>query len=202
MLFFFNASLHHCDDPIRALSHCYESLNKGGVLFLVNENFIRPWMTKARFYHLMETRPEAMGNYGGNEHTFYNWEYIQMLRKSKFNNFGTGNNESLKDITKDDILNFYNKYYTTDNMFVCIADSNKIDFMTKNYVKYFDDIPTKIYTNTTNLERFNSEDLILKDENTIVFKSSSTYSFLNFYIILPCDEKNQFDYQLNFAQST
>jgi SAM-dependent methyltransferase len=86
---FFNASLHHCDDPIRALSQCYESLNVGGVLFLVNENFIRPWMTKARFYHLMDTSPEAMGNYGGNEHTYYNWEYIQMLRKSKFNKIQT-----------------------------------------------------------------------------------------------------------------
>ena len=86
---FFNASLHHCDDPMQALMHCYDSLKHNGMIFLVNENFIRPWMTKARFHHLMETQPEAMGNYGGNEHTFYNWQYVNMLRISNFKKIRT-----------------------------------------------------------------------------------------------------------------
>ena len=63
---------------------------------------------------------------------------------SKYKKFGTGNLESLKGIVKNDILNFYNKYYTTDNIFVCIVDSKKICDMFTEYVKYFIEIPLKI----------------------------------------------------------
>ena len=120
-----------------------------------------------------------------------------MVKDSKFKKFGTGNNESLKNITKDDILKFYNKYYTTDNLYVCIQDSKNINYQIDNYVKYFNLIPTKKYMEKIDIDdRFILQNLKLKDENTIIFKSISTYNFLNYYLIFNCEEHNQIDYQL------
>ena len=45
-------------------------------------------------------------------------------------------------ITKDDILKYYNTHYTTDNICVCIVDSKNIETMISEYVNYFVDIPT------------------------------------------------------------
>lgn len=116
------------------------------------------------------------------------------IEKSKYSNFGTGNLKSLKDITKEDIMNFYNTYYTTDNMFVCIVDTAPIKFMRKKYLKYFEDMPEKKYIGET--DRFKKDPLNLIDNNLIVFKSMSQYFFLNFYIIFGYQQQSQIDYQL------
>jgi SAM-dependent methyltransferase len=81
---FFNASLHHCDDPALALANAYNCLRPGGTIFLVNENLLRPWTSKARFQQLLESDPVGMGHYGGNEHSYYSWEYMGMLRSAGF----------------------------------------------------------------------------------------------------------------------
>ncbi|MBY0499347.1 MAG: class I SAM-dependent methyltransferase [Nitrosomonas sp.] len=47
---FFNSSLHHCDDPNTALRHSYSALRPGGFILLVSELFIRPWVSKTRWY--------------------------------------------------------------------------------------------------------------------------------------------------------
>ena len=120
--------------------------------------------------------------------------FKNFLEKSKYSNFGTGNTESLKDITKEDIMNFYNMYYTTDNIFVCIVDTKDINIMKTTYLKYFDEIPKTTYIG--DIDRFEKIKLNLIDNNLIVFKSISQYNFLNFYIILNYKEHNQFDYQL------
>lgn len=81
---FFNSSLHHCDDPMLALRHSYDLLRTGGYICMVSELYIRPWISKAKWYRRLETHPVEMGHYGGNEHAYYNWEYTKMLRESGF----------------------------------------------------------------------------------------------------------------------
>lgn len=120
--------------------------------------------------------------------------FKKFIEKSKYSNFGTGNIESLKDITKEDIMKFYNTYYTTDNMYVCIVDTIDIKSMNKKYLKYFEEIPEKKYTGE--IDRFTKINLNLIDDNLIIFKSISQYNFLNFYIIINCEEHNQIDFQL------
>lgn len=81
---FFNASLHHCDDPSAALHHSFQVLRPGGYICLVAELYIRPWVSKGCWYRRLETNPIEMGHYGGNEHAYYSWEYITLLLKSGF----------------------------------------------------------------------------------------------------------------------
>ena len=77
----FNASLHHCDDPVRALSACK---NKTKKIYLVNESFLRPWRTKKWYQWMLDNKPEEIGHYGGNEHAYYNYEYIKMLKQDGY----------------------------------------------------------------------------------------------------------------------
>jgi SAM-dependent methyltransferase len=81
---FFTSSFHHCDDPLGALRKAYELLNKGGKIFLLAESYLRPWVSKKKYYWSLEHDPAAIGHYGGNEHIYYNWEYLNMLRKAAF----------------------------------------------------------------------------------------------------------------------
>ena len=81
---FFNASLHHCDNPDKALQNSYALLKPGGYIILASENYLRPWTSKKHWYYMLENFPEQMGHYGGNEHVYYNWEYIDFLKKNKF----------------------------------------------------------------------------------------------------------------------
>lgn len=130
-----------------------------------------------------------------NDHWIMDDLFKQFMKPGiKYNKFGTGNNESLKNITKEDILKFYNKYYTTCNMCVCIIDSKNIDTMEEEYVEFFSNIESKIYTGKE--DRFNKEPLELIKDNLIVFKSVSEYNFLNFNLIFKAEETNLIDYQL------
>lgn len=76
----FNASLHHCDDPERALAEAKACLKKGGAVYLVNENMLKPWQTEEGFQRKLLEDPVAMGHYGGNEHAYHNGKYARMLR--------------------------------------------------------------------------------------------------------------------------
>ena len=116
--------------------------------------------------------------------------------KNKYKKFGTGNLKSLKNITKIDIFDFYNKYYTTDNLYVCIVDSKDINIMISDYIDYFSEIPIKTYMNDE--ERFHKDNIELIPENMIVFNSSSEYIFINFYMIFNAVETNIIEYQIIF----
>jgi len=83
-LVFYNASLHHCDEPVKALRHCYDLMKAGATIILSAELHIRPWTSKRRWKLRLENEPGAMGHYGGNEHAYYNWEYLSMLRQAGF----------------------------------------------------------------------------------------------------------------------
>lgn len=113
---------------------------------------------------------------------------------NKYKKFGTGNLKSLKNITKKDIFDFYDKYYTTDNLYVCIVDSKDIDVMISDYIGYFQEIPIKTYSGEN--ERFHKDDIELISENVIIFNSSSEYIFANFYMIFNAIETNNIEYQL------
>ncbi len=117
-----------------------------------------------------------------------------ILPNNKYNKFGTGNLESLKGITKDDIMKFYNTYYTTCNMCVCIIDSKNIDEMIKDYIGFFNNIESKVYSEKT--DRFKKEKIALVPDNLIIFKSVTEYNFLNFNLIFKANERDQTDYQL------
>lgn len=79
----FNASLHHCDDPLRAIAEAYRCLKPGGSIYLVNEYKLQPWQTQKGFYKKLASDPVGMGHYGGNEHAYHNSGYARML-KSRF----------------------------------------------------------------------------------------------------------------------
>lgn len=83
-LIFFNASLHHCDDPSLALLGAYKLLKPDGLIMLSNELHIKPWVSKKRFQFMLDNYPEKIGHYGGNEHAYYSWEYIGALKNSGF----------------------------------------------------------------------------------------------------------------------
>jgi len=88
-LIFFNASLHHCDDPSLALLGAYKLLKSGGLIVLSNELHIKPWTTKRKFQYMLHNYPEKIGHYGGNEHAYYGWEYLKFLRKTGFKKIQT-----------------------------------------------------------------------------------------------------------------
>lgn len=76
----FNASLHHCDDPVRAIAEAYRCLRPGGSIYLVNEYKLKPWETQKGFYKKLASDPVGMGHYGGNEHAYHNSGYVKMLK--------------------------------------------------------------------------------------------------------------------------
>jgi SAM-dependent methyltransferase len=76
----FNASLHHCDDPLLALAEAKSCLKKGGAVYLVNETMLKPWQSEEGFQRRLAEDPIAMGHYGGNEHAYHNSKYVRMLR--------------------------------------------------------------------------------------------------------------------------
>lgn len=120
-----------------------------------------------------------------------------ILPGSKYKKFGTGNLKSLNKITKKDILDFYDKYYTTDNLYVCIVDSKNISQMIGEYLEYFQEIPMKIFDkNKYKSDRFHKDKLKLIKPNLIFFKSTSDYLITNYYLILDSVETNLIDYQL------
>ena len=80
----FNASLHHCEDPLRALSNCHKVLAPGGKVFLLNEPLLQRFRSKAWFARQLEGESLVTGDYGGNEHTYYRQEYLAMLRQAGF----------------------------------------------------------------------------------------------------------------------
>jgi ubiquinone/menaquinone biosynthesis C-methylase UbiE len=80
----FNCSLHHCDSPQTALRQAFSVLREGGSQILCSEPTLRPWISKGQWHRQLETEPEKMGHYGGNEHIYYNWQYKRMLKAAGF----------------------------------------------------------------------------------------------------------------------
>jgi len=105
--------------------------------------------------------------------------------ENKYRRFSTGNNESLKDVKQSDAKEFYDKYYTTDNLFVCIIDSKNIEHMIENYVPYFKEI-IKTEKQKEPLEQIN-----FLDNNLIIYKPISNFSIVDTRIILEIDKHDK-----------
>ena len=88
-LIIFNESLHHCDYPVTALKNCYQCLVKEGEVLVCNEPILPFYRSKNWFYQRLQTHPQEMGHYGGNEHNYRYHEYIHMLRQAGFNKIKT-----------------------------------------------------------------------------------------------------------------
>jgi insulysin len=116
--------------------------------------------------------------------------FKKFIKTEKFNKFSTGNNKSLEIITKETIFEFYNNYYTTDNMYVCIIDILPIDEMINKYIQLFEDIPKT----TKNMPKL--ENIKLIDNNLIIYTSSLKSKYLNIFLLLDCDDKNKDDIQI------
>lgn len=86
----FNSSLHHCEDPVRALANCRGLLRPGGRVLVVNEPLLRFYRSHAWFQRQLEINPVAMGHYGGNEHSYHHGEYTAMLRQAGFQDVRAG----------------------------------------------------------------------------------------------------------------
>lgn len=81
---FFNASLHHCDDPTKALRNVYRFLRPGGKLLLVNEPMLPFFKTQEQFLRGLALAPDESGDYGGNEHSYHYSEYMSMVKKAGY----------------------------------------------------------------------------------------------------------------------
>ena len=103
----FNASLHHCDSPIKALESAYSVLRPGGGLWLVNESFLRPWVSEQMYQNMLISDPVKMGHYGGNEHAYHNYKYERLLEDAGFN---TVNRISLQPLNVLDRIEYILKF--------------------------------------------------------------------------------------------
>jgi len=82
----FNASLHHCDDPLLALRNCYQKLRPGGRIYLLNETILKPYRSEKGYQLLLQKYPEKMGHYGGNEHAYHVGKYKSLVKQVGFKN--------------------------------------------------------------------------------------------------------------------
>ncbi len=83
-LVLFNASLHHCDDPLRALACAWTLLAPGGHVLLVNEPILRFYQTEAGYQRRLIEDPVGAGHYGGNEHSYHRSRWLELLTRAGF----------------------------------------------------------------------------------------------------------------------
>jgi SAM-dependent methyltransferase len=84
----FNASFHHCEDPVVAADKCYRALKNNGRICLINEQVLRFYKSKSVYYNNLKNNPGKVQHYGGNEHVYRNPEYRNFLKNAGFNPVG------------------------------------------------------------------------------------------------------------------
>jgi SAM-dependent methyltransferase len=82
----FNASLHHCDNPTKALRNVFRFLRSGGKLLLINEPMLPFFKTEEQFLKGLALSPDESGDYGGNEHNYHYSEYKSMMKAAGYRN--------------------------------------------------------------------------------------------------------------------
>lgn len=75
------------------------------------------------------------------------WRIRQLINNlskedSPINKFTTGNKDTFKENIRDEMIKFYNKYYTSDNITISIISNESIDELEK-FMKFFSKIPIK-----------------------------------------------------------
>jgi len=90
-----------------------------------------------------------------------------------FNNSGLGrpifgSKENIKNITRQDLIDFRTKYYTPTNTTICIAGKFKYDVMINSIIEIFDKFPkAEIYTDTQFISKQNVPEISIKYDSTI-----------------------------------
>jgi SAM-dependent methyltransferase len=80
----FHSSLHHMDNPLEALKQSRRKLKPGGTLFLIAESILKFFRSKAWYARMLREHPERIGHYGGNEHVYRSYEYVDMIERAGF----------------------------------------------------------------------------------------------------------------------
>jgi secreted Zn-dependent insulinase-like peptidase len=120
---------------------------------------------------------------------------LKFIQNKEYNKFGTGNIKTLKNIKDSDIKEFFNTFYSSNNLYVCIVDNIGIDEMKQKYLKYFDNIPK-----TKNDNTIKTEIKLIKD-NCIIFKMDTSHYYLTYCVFLDYIYKSQNYFQIiNFIE--
>ena len=78
-----------------------------------------------------------------------NWRFNQLIlseakENSVFNHFATGSLETLnKPNIREALLEFYNKYYSSDRMALCVLSNKRIDELDKIVTNLFNEVPKR-----------------------------------------------------------
>jgi SAM-dependent methyltransferase len=80
----FNSSLHHCDEPVKALKNGHSVLKENGSVLVLNELLLKFYKSRKSFHDALLNDPIRMGHYGGNEHAYSYSEYKKLLKKAGF----------------------------------------------------------------------------------------------------------------------
>ncbi|MBY0384648.1 insulinase family protein [bacterium] len=77
--------------------------------------------------------------------------YINTLAKKNhpYRKFSTGSTKTLKNVSRDDVVNFYKKYYSANNMKLVIMSSLPTNELKKMATQYFSDVPNLNTTRPT-----------------------------------------------------
>ena len=143
------------------------------------------------------------------------WRYEDIIKEvcednHAYSKFGTGNLETLKiDNIHEKLLDFYNNYYSSDNMILIIRTSKKNNKIKPDIIKIFSEIPFK-KTLKYSQDGMNVSGPIIKKNiqiNMLPLKSIDTFSVLwdiennaiiNFFIYLMSNKSyNSLDFVLN-----
>ncbi len=88
-----------------------------------------------------------------------NWRedrYVNLLasKDHSFRKFSTGNLKTLGKVTREDVLRFYNQYYSSNNMKLVVMGAAPTEQMRAWVEKYFKDIPNKKINRVTYPDEF------------------------------------------------
>ena len=120
---------------------------------------------------------------------------LKFIKNKEYNKFGTGSIKTLKNIKDSDIKDFFNTFYSSNNLYVCIIDNIDLDEMKKKYLKYFDAIPKNENDNI-----IKSHLKLIKD-NCIIFKMDTSHYYLTYCVFLDYIHKSQNNFQIiNFIE--
>ena len=100
-----------------------------------------------------------------------------------YKKFGCGNSESLKNVTINDLMDYYSRTYTSDNIKLCLVDNNTIDYMLNNYLEDFINIEKTVLIDDTI-----TKPILLDNDNIIFYKKHEINNFtVTFLLFIQTD---------------
>lgn len=140
------------------------------------------------------------------------WRFLQMVKNlskktSMINTFSTGNLETLdKPNIREEMIKFYNKYYCSSNLTVCIISPRKINETEQLFKNIFSNIPKKKCNNYISKDSVFYDNkgkeyqiIPLTDTNEInyVFETDLPFKFIKNQVLLVIDQVIENNYKDN-----